>query len=438
MGIGEGGGRIAEAAGENACAINTSSGDLDGLTIPDAKKLNLDTGGTGKDPKYIQQKLANDNYLSNKLDGFINEMISGQGVKYDWVMLCVGGGGGTGSGLSLSVVEKIKDKEIPTGIIYTVPENNKDSYTHGNAINTYQHIYSSYGNTGTIAPLILVDNELMCNRYASTLDNFYGPVNKAIINTVEAFNSFTVQESKIKSAIDPQDFARLFGYGGCCTIGHFTVDDFKDLNKIEADINNNLFVNEFDLGTARASGLIVTAPDKFFKQKEVTVYVSVLLKAFNNIIGGGTLSFEGVYPSSGDKLEVWLMLNGLSFPKKRFDALWENTKEGHKQAMQKMNRLGDDMGYNLEGMNMSPETALTKMRKRDAIVPEVPTPMVAEVVEEPENKSEIRTENLVDCDNCVIDPFEGGSTGKFSKGGSMPFEGGRCPKCKGKGRILKK
>jgi len=40
----------------------------------------------------------------------------------------------------------------------------------------------------------------------------------------------------------------------------------------------------------------------------------------------------------------------------------------------------------------------------------------------------------IKCDNCVLDPHSGRSTGRYRHGGPMPFNQGKCPMCQGEGR----
>ena len=325
LGLGEGGSRLASAADIIGYAINTTKTDLDGLSIPENHKLLLSTGGTGRDPNFIRDEFSRSIKFQKDLDDFITKNL----LDCDMVICTVGGGGGSGSGLAIPVIKALLDRKISTGLIYTLPENYQDTVVHKNALSIYQQIYSEFALSGELSPCILVDNEVIRQKFNVSIDKAYPIMNRFIISMLESFNIFSTYKSEIMSAIDKNDFLRLLGIGGCATMQHVVVDSLKENQSALEALNTDIFLGDgYDLTTAKAAGIMIIGSDKIFSNPLSTKFIENIFDQFRRTLDEPQLVFRGVYRGrQDDKLEIRTLVNGLSFPKSKFDELFDRTKK---------------------------------------------------------------------------------------------------------------
>lgn len=416
LGLGEGGGRLASASEVMGFAINTTKTDLDGLAIPENHKLLLSTGGTGRDPNVIRDEFSRSVKFQKDLDDFINKNL----LHCDIVIATIGGGGGSGSGLAIPVIKALLSKGIKVGAIYTLPEDFQDTIVHKNALGIYQQIYSELAINGDISPLILVDNEFIRRKFNVSIDKAYPIMNSFIISMLESFNIFSTYKSEIMSAIDKNDFLRLLNTGGCTTMQHVVIGDLKEIESAIEALNTDIFLGDgYDLTTAKTAGIIVIGSDKIFSNPLSTKFIDKIFDRFRMALDEPQLIFRGVYRGRhDDKLEIRSMVSGLSFPKSKFDELFDRTRKGVNRALRKQNRL-DTIGYDLDGASALDNNFSNERKRRTN----------SSTGETELSKEKVRK---VPCDNCILD--EGGSsTGKYNGSGKSPFENSICPVCKNSG-----
>ena len=156
IGLGEGGGRIADAFARlkyAAGAINTAQGDLAGLRLPSSSKLHIPigAGGAGQDPTQGRRAVLDH---ESRVHAFVQALT----LSADQVMLWVGGGGGTGTGAVGEVARVCRELKRPTGVIYTLPRAIEGTAVKANALQALGGLYR-LAEMGEISPLVVVDNE---------------------------------------------------------------------------------------------------------------------------------------------------------------------------------------------------------------------------------------------------------------------------------------
>jgi cell division GTPase FtsZ len=488
IGIGEGGGRIAQSmidCGVSICAINSNAGDLAGLgSVPENKKLllKISDGGSGKDPQFVKDSLKSPEYrdqivsfikkqlistpifsyctnchAKNKLKDSesigmsrectecgshfgITEIFKEENLKHDYIFLFACLGGGSGSGLIEDIAEICHENfDTPIGAIVTIPTDDEDSITKRNAVSIFKEMYDKYAVPGIISPFMLVDNQKMVEMYNLPIGSMYSTINHAITRSIYNFNSFSNKTSKYMSTVDTMDTARLWSLGGCCTIGKFTIGKTNskaneyvlnvpnpsqdNYGMIDDYLRQCTFVDGFDLSSAKGVGIIAVAPEHYMSDVNISKAIKFTFAQVKDIIGDGLIMRGQYEDASLDCLEFYVFYNGLSYPKERFNRLWNDIKEGMAIEQRKRDRV-EDIPYDIS-LSSPNEGNFRKLKDL-----KLDKPQVVEVTQK------IKPEYMKKkCDNCLQDPTTKLSLGIYKKGGPMPFSGKICPRCKGTGRV---
>ena len=198
---------------------------------------------------------------------------------------------------------------------------------------TSQIILADYAKNKKISNLLVVDNAKIEAIYHNVGQmEFFGVANKAIVETIDAFNVFSAMPSSTK-ALDPMEFTKIFIDGeGLSVYGELTVDNYAEDTAIaEAVVNNldgNLLSGGFDLKQSKYVGFIVAAnKDVWSKIPAASVnYASAMI---NDLCGSPKGVFKGMYvtDSTEDVVKVYSMFSGLGLPSGRVDQLKKDTKE---------------------------------------------------------------------------------------------------------------
>jgi hypothetical protein len=273
----------------------------------------------------------------------------------------------------------------------------------------------------------------------------YPTINGAITGLLNQFNKFTDQTSAHGATMDTMNTGRLFALGKCCSIGKFIVGNPSskedrhniivphalDLGEIEDAIKGCTFVDGFDLSTASGVGIIAVAPEYFFGDDNISTCVRYAFGKAKEIIGADGLVFTSqLVDNTKDHLQFYLIFNGMSYPKERFDRMWAEIREGKLSLQRKAERI-DEVSYDAKLETAQSGQAFKRLQQNTN--QEVPT-QVTNQVEIPifNRKSDQKKQP---CNNCFPDPVTKKSTGVYRKGGPAPFTGKICPICQGKGSI---
>lgn len=331
VGSGQSGSRLASCyarLGYEAVAINTAIQDLKHIDLPDVNKLLLEgtLGGAAKDLEIGKQ--AAEAHRSEIVE-LINSKLSDSQVN----VLCLSLGGGSGAGSCETLVDILSELGKPVVVMTVLPMDTEDAQTKHNALQTLSKL-AKFAQSKKIANLILVDNAKLENIYQhiSQVD-FYDVANKAIVDTIDVFNTYSSMPSSVKG-LDPMEFGKLFIDGeGLTVYGELTIDNFREETSIaEAIINNldsNLLAGGFDLKQSKYVGVIIAA-NKEVWQAIPSASVNYAMAMINDSCGSPKGVFKGIYTVEDikeDVVKVYSMFSGLSLPESRIEQLKKESKD---------------------------------------------------------------------------------------------------------------
>ena len=347
VGSGQAGSRLAEAffkLGYDAVAINTAMQDLKHIDIPDSNKLLLEYGLGGAAKEVEIGKAAAEQHRA-AITQLVHEKLGHAQVN----VLCLSLGGGSGAGSCETLVDLLSAQGKPLVVMTVLPMDNEDAQTKHNALETLSKL-AKMTQTKKVNNLIVVDNTKIETIYhnVSQMD-FYSVANKAIVETVDVFNTLSSMPSSVKS-LDPMEWAKLFTDGeGLTVYGELTVENFSEDTAIaEAVLNNlngNLLAGGFDLKQARYVGVLVTA-NKDTWAKIPGSSINYAMAMVNEQCGTPKGVFKGIYTveTNDPVVKVYSMFSGLGLPASRIDQLKKEAQE----HMQTVKGKDDNRNLNLQ------------------------------------------------------------------------------------------
>jgi cell division GTPase FtsZ len=366
LGSGQAGSRLAEAfykLGYDAIAINTAMQDLKHIDIPDSNKLLLEYGLGGAAKEVEIGKAAAESHRGEILQ-LINEKLATSQVN----VLCLSLGGGSGAGSCETLVDLLSGLGKPVVVMTVLPMDNEDAQTKANALETLSKL-AKMTQTKKVNNLIVVDNTKIEAIYhnVSQMD-FYSTANKAIVETVDIFNTLSSMASNVKS-LDPMEWAKLFTDGeGLTVYGELTVENYEEDTAIaEAVLNNlngNLLAGGFDLKQSRYVGVLVVA-NKDVWAKIPGSSINYAMAMVNEQCGTPKGVFKGIYTVETPEpvVKVYSMFSGLGLPESRIAQL----KKEAQAHMQTVKGKDDARNLNLQldtGVN---ETVNAAQKIKDKI-----------------------------------------------------------------------
>jgi cell division GTPase FtsZ len=338
LGSGQAGSRIAEAffkLGYDAVVVNTAAQDLKFIEVPDSSKLLLEYGVGG-----ASKELSIGAAAAEAHKDAIAELVHNKLGHTQVNLLALSLGGGSGAGSCETLVELLSATGKPLVVMTVLPMDTEDAQTKANALETLSKL-ADYAKNKKISNLLVVDNAKIEAIYHNVGQmEFFGVANKAIVETIDAFNVFSAMPSSTK-ALDPMEFTKIFIDGeGLSVYGELTVENYSEDTAIaEAVVNNldgNLLSGGFDLKQSKYVGFIVAAnKDVWSKIPAASVnYASAMI---NDLCGSPKGVFKGMYvtESSEDVVKVYSMFSGLGLPSGRVDQLKKDTKELQSKVKEK-------------------------------------------------------------------------------------------------------
>ena len=347
VGSGQAGSRLAEAffkLGYDAVAINTAIQDLKHIDIPDSNKLLLEYGLGGAAKEVEIGKAAAESHRA-EISQLFHEKLGQAQVN----VLCLSLGGGSGAGSCETIVDLLSAQGKPLVVMTVLPMDNEDAQTKHNALETLSKL-AKMTQTKKVNNLIVVDNTKIETIYhnVSQMD-FYSIANKAIVETVDVFNTLSSMPSSVKS-LDPMEWAKLFTDGeGLTVYGELTVANFTEDTAIaEAVLNNlngNLLAGGFDLKQARYVGVLVTANKAVWDQIPGSS-INYAMAMVNEQCGTPKGVFKGIYTVESPEpvVKVYSMFSGLGLPDSRIAQLKKEAQE----HMQTVKSKDDNRNLNLQ------------------------------------------------------------------------------------------
>jgi cell division GTPase FtsZ len=330
LGSGQAGSRLAEAfykLGYDACVVNTAMQDLKHIDIPDSSKLLLEYGLGGAAKEVEIGKAAAEAHRGEILQ-LVNEKLAQSQVN----VLCLSLGGGSGAGSCETLVDLLASLGKPLVVMTVLPMDTEDAQTKANALETLSKL-ARLTQTKKVNNLIVVDNAKIEAIYHNIGQmDFYGVANKAIVDTIDIFNTLSCMPSSVKG-LDPMEWGKLFTDGeGLTVYGELTVDNFVEETAIaEAVVNNldgNLLAGGFDLKQSRYVGVIIAA-NKDVWAKIPSSSITYAMAMVNDKCGTPKGVFKGIYTvdSPDPVVKVYSFFTGMGLPDSRVAQLKKEAQE---------------------------------------------------------------------------------------------------------------
>jgi cell division GTPase FtsZ len=330
LGSGQGGSRLAESffkLGYDTVAINTAIQDLKHIDIPDSNKLLLEYGVGGASKELTIGKEAAESHRGEILQ-LVNDKLADSQVN----VLCFSLGGGSGAGSCETLIDIFASLGKPVVVITILPMDTEDVQAKANSLETLAKL-ATFARTKKISNLIVVDNAKIESIYRNANQfDFFALANKAIVETLDVFNTLSCTPSAVKG-LDPMEFSKILMDGeGLSVYGEFVVDNYgEDTAIAEAvvnNLNNNLLASGFDLKQAKYVGFIVAA-SKTVWDKIPASSVNYATAMVNDLCGSPQGVFKGVYTieTPDNNVKVYSFFSGLSLPEERIKQLKDETAQ---------------------------------------------------------------------------------------------------------------
>jgi cell division GTPase FtsZ len=297
------------------------------IDLPDSNKLLLEYGVGGSARELEIGRIAAETHRGEILQ-LVNEKLSSSQVN----VLCLSLGGGSGAGSCETLVDILSSLNKPLVVITVLPMDTEDVQAKSNALETLSKL-AGFAKSKKISNLIVIDNAKIESIYqnASQFD-FFGLANKAIVDTLDAFNTLSSAPSAVK-ALDSMEFSKILLDGeGLSVYGELVVDNYMDETAIaESIVNNldhNLLANGFDLKQSKYVGFMITASNEVWSKIPASSvnYASAII---NDLCGNPKGVFKGIYTveSTDDNVKVYSFFSGLGLPDERVQQLKKETAE---------------------------------------------------------------------------------------------------------------
>lgn len=321
VGVGQGGGRIAETFFRlgygRVCAINTAKADLDGIDdkIP---KLDLATGGAGKDPEYGRVS------VEDRTEMVWDTLTRAIGKKPEYLFVCAGLGGGTGSGAALPVLnvcrsymEHIGGDPRRVGVILSLPQLDEGPTVCRNAVYAFDKIYKAKP-----SPMIIIDNQRIEELYSSLgqpvgATKLFPTCNQQVAKLFHLFNRLAVQRNGVMN-FDRADYASLLD-AGLVAFGASSVPTHDSPADISEAIRKQLgetLLAKVDLSKGKRAGCIFVGSETILGQIPMEFFGGGF-NMLNRLLAEGSMVHRGIYQGNTEDLRCYTMVAGLPAPVER-------------------------------------------------------------------------------------------------------------------------
>lgn len=302
VGVGQGGSRLAETFWKlgyrRVAVINTAAQDLKPISLPEENKLLIGGSGAGKNRE--KARLIFEEHREDILDFLKNTFQTG----IDRVLVCIGAGGGTGAGGGPIVVDICHDlcqtvgaeqshKDAKVGAVLALPSKSEGSRVKNNAKETADALIE-YSTSGTLSPLIILDNERIRHLYPKlSVNKFWNTANTSICSLFHLFNKIAAQDSEY-TAFDKAD------------ISHAVRDNLK----------KNILAN-IDVNTGNVAACVVIG-DKGTLDHTPQESLEHGFEQLTRLLGEGSTVHRGIYHTSKKGLVVYTIIGGIEAPEQLF------------------------------------------------------------------------------------------------------------------------
>jgi len=316
--------RLAEcffSLGYDALAFNTAQQDLEHIKMPQSNKIMLDygLGGASKDPSIGHEAAQMHRDL-------INSKIRDHLIEADVFVFCTSLGGGSGGGSIDVMLDVMSAIGKPIIVITVLPMTNEDAQTKKNSLDALGKLAKKI-QENVIHNLIVVDNAKIETIFSDVGPmQFYQVSNKAIVDPLDVFNTYSSAPSNVKS-LDPMEFGKiLIDGGGLSLYGSMTVANYQeDTALAEAIITNltsGLLAEGFNLKQSKYCGVMFLANKKVWESLP-SASINYAMSMVQDHAGTPLGVFRGIYEADipEDVVKVYSFFSGLALPDSRVDEL---------------------------------------------------------------------------------------------------------------------
>jgi cell division GTPase FtsZ len=319
IGSGQGGSRLAETfhrlGYRRVCALNTAEQDLTNISIPEANKLCIGSGGAGKDPSTGRRLIA------ERKEDVLDFMRRAFGPALDRVIVCAGAGGGTGAGTVVHLVdigiEVQKSLRCPTekvGVVIALPKISEGTKVHANAYHTLVELLN-LTEKGFISPLVIVDNEKIGQLYPSlAVDPFWHTANVSVCSLFHLFNTVCVRDSRY-STFDRNDFRTILD-SGLITFGAMPAAKWQDATDISYAVRSNLkknILSAVDPATGSVAGAVIIGGAEILSVIP-QLHLDHAFEQLTRMLKPNSTVHRGIYRGDKPSLVVYTTIGGLGKP----------------------------------------------------------------------------------------------------------------------------
>ena len=329
IGTGQGGSRLADSYYQigyrRVCAINTTSQDFLGLTIPEhCQKVLEAQGGAGKDPSKGWES------LKNSQEEVLNLMRHSFGEDIERIIITVGAGGGSGGGSAIPLFKLAKyylaqlGKPEKVGMIVTLPKRTEGGKVQANAYRLLTDL-KALAESKAISPLVIVDNESIHQMFPNvSAKTFWNTANKNIVGLFDIFNVLACQKSQY-TTFDREDYRSLLD-SGSILFGATKLESYTKDTDISDGLRSNLkktLLAEAEITTATHVAAILCAPDSLLNILP-QAHIDLAFTTLERILSGANrdvMVHQGIYEAKRMGLYLYTMVGGFSIPEERLNLM---------------------------------------------------------------------------------------------------------------------
>lgn len=321
--------------GYSAVAINTAIQDLKSINIPDSNKLLLEYGLGGASRELSIGKAAAETHRDS-----VKKLIEDKLGNSQVFILTFSLGGGSGAGSSEVLIDILTEIGKPIVVLVALPMDSDDIQAKSNALETLAKL-ARLAQNKKIQSLLVIDNSKIEARFHDISQmSLFDVANKAIINPIDAFNTFSAMSSSSK-ALDSMEFSKILLDGESLAIyGEMTVENYQEdtaiAEAIIQDLENGLLASGFNLKESKYVGYIVAASQSVWN-KINSASINYANSMIADLCGTPRNIFKGLYTidSPEDSVKIYSFFSGLGLPSSRVDQLKTETKELQAKVKQK-------------------------------------------------------------------------------------------------------
>ena len=242
-------------------------------------------------------------------------------------VFCTSLGGGSGGGSIDTMLDILSSHGKPVIVVTVLPMINEDAQTKKNSLNALAKLAKKVQDR-QIHNLVVVDNAKIQTILSDVGQmNFFGVANRAIVEPLHVFNTFSSKSSQTKP-LDPMELSKiLIDGGGLSLYGSMAVQNYQEDETAiaEAVINNldaGLLAGGFDLKQTKYAGIIIMASQAVW-DKIPASSLDYAMHMIQDQAGTPLGIFRGEYviDTDEDVVKVYSFFSGLALPDQRVEEL---------------------------------------------------------------------------------------------------------------------